>query len=139
LTRRARPFEPTLWEHQAHADQQELEQVWFVGGHCDIGGGYDERELADITFHWMTSSARACGLVISSAACRRSIPTSRSVRFMIRARALSVASSEPPILGAKDPEHEYAAATAIERHKKRPYAPHNLTALLVGTHHELAI
>lgn len=49
------PFKPT----------QHVEQVWFCGVHCDVGGGYPAENgtgtgLADITLSWMMS--KACGL-----------------------------------------------------------------------------
>lgn len=31
----------------------ELRQCWFAGVHTNIGGGYDDQELADITLAWM--------------------------------------------------------------------------------------
>lgn len=32
---------------------QTLKQVWFSGAHSDVGGGYAEMELADITLAWI--------------------------------------------------------------------------------------
>ncbi|MFJ6086278.1 DUF2235 domain-containing protein [Streptomyces sp. NPDC092369] len=57
-------FAPTLWHQQpgAFAKGQELKQVWFAGVHTDIGGGYPESGLSDITLHWMVDHARAYGL-----------------------------------------------------------------------------
>ncbi|MFD8387066.1 DUF2235 domain-containing protein [Streptomyces sp. NPDC059679] len=55
-------FEPTLWHQQPGTDGQELKQVWFTGVHCDIGGGYTETSLSDITFLWMVDRAREYGL-----------------------------------------------------------------------------
>jgi hypothetical protein len=57
-----RPFSPTLWTRQDHADGQLLEQVWFAGAHSDVGGGYPEPELAEIPLLWMIDRARARGL-----------------------------------------------------------------------------
>jgi hypothetical protein len=39
-----------------------LEQVWFSGVHCDVGGGYPETGLSDITFGWMIGKAQKLGL-----------------------------------------------------------------------------
>jgi hypothetical protein len=39
-----------------------LEQVWFSGVHCDVGGGYPETGLSDITFGWMIAKAISLGL-----------------------------------------------------------------------------
>jgi uncharacterized protein (DUF2235 family) len=58
-------FAPTLWEQQAHAiaAEQVMEQRWFAGVHTNIGGGYRDSGLSDITFLWMKNKAEACGLV----------------------------------------------------------------------------
>ncbi len=42
----------TLWNPDT-APQQKLEQRWFVGAHCDVGGGYKDRRLSDMTLSWM--------------------------------------------------------------------------------------
>ncbi|MFB0615049.1 DUF2235 domain-containing protein [Streptomyces sp. AGS-58] len=56
-------FQPTLWHQQPGAEQrQELKQVWFAGVHCDVGGGYRETGLSDITLLWMIDQARRHGL-----------------------------------------------------------------------------
>ena len=41
-----------------------LEQVWFSGVHCDVGGGYPETGLSDITLGWMMEKAENLGLQI---------------------------------------------------------------------------
>jgi uncharacterized protein (DUF2235 family) len=40
IDERRRPFRPTLWVQKDDAENQTLEQVWFSGAHCDVGGGY---------------------------------------------------------------------------------------------------
>lgn len=59
------PFQPTLWEPQAGAVGQRLEQVWFSGAHSDIGGGYLESALAEIALSWMARRAGEAGLALS--------------------------------------------------------------------------
>ena len=49
------PFAPALWEKQADNNYTNLKQVWFPGVHSNIGGGYDDQELANITLAWMMS------------------------------------------------------------------------------------
>jgi hypothetical protein len=39
-----------------------MEQRWFVGAHCDVGGGYADRRLADLPLRWMQDKAGALGL-----------------------------------------------------------------------------
>ena len=58
-------FRPLFWEGKAR-DDQTMEQVWFPGVHTDVGGGYAETGLADITFRWMLRHAETCGLRIYS-------------------------------------------------------------------------
>jgi uncharacterized protein (DUF2235 family) len=62
IDERRRPFRPTLWEQQQGADKQTLEQVWFAGVHCDVGGGYRDPALSEIPLLWMAEKARLCGL-----------------------------------------------------------------------------
>lgn len=57
-----REFPPTLW--QPPSPGQVLEQVWFCGAHCDVGGGYDPPGLSDITLSWMMGKAKNLGLEI---------------------------------------------------------------------------
>ncbi|MGC2399187.1 MAG: DUF2235 domain-containing protein, partial [Acidobacteriaceae bacterium] len=65
-------FPPTLWDGP-FAPSQTVEQVWFCGVHCDVGGGYssfaDDNNtlLSDITLGWMAGKAQALGLVIDPA------------------------------------------------------------------------
>jgi uncharacterized protein (DUF2235 family) len=54
-------FLPTLWTG-APAAGQTIEQVWFAGVHCDVGGGYAETGLSDTTLGWMMEKARALDL-----------------------------------------------------------------------------
>lgn len=56
------PFVPTLWHQQPDATDQEIKQVWFTGVHSDIGGGYADTSLSDITLLWMADRAREYGL-----------------------------------------------------------------------------
>ena len=39
-----------------------VEQVWFAGTHANIGGGYRDQGLSDITLQWMIEKAKPCGL-----------------------------------------------------------------------------
>ncbi|MEU9592349.1 DUF2235 domain-containing protein [Streptomyces sp. NPDC048193] len=57
-------FRPALWHRSpaSAASGQELKQVWFAGVHCDVGGGYQETGLSDITLLWMVDQARRHGL-----------------------------------------------------------------------------
>ncbi len=50
------PFSPTLWTKPKGASLrwgQIVEQVWFPGCHANVGGGYPNTKLSDISLHWM--------------------------------------------------------------------------------------
>ena len=51
-------FPATLWTAKKGAATV-LEQVYFTGVHCDVGGGYTETGLSDITLSWMMQKAVA--------------------------------------------------------------------------------
>ncbi len=61
IDERRGPFEPCVWEQQPGTGQR-LEQVWFAGVHCDVGGGYPEAGLASVACEWMLTRAEECGL-----------------------------------------------------------------------------
>ena len=63
IDERRGPFKPTLWRAAgATLQDQTLEQVWFAGVHCDVGGGYSDSSLGEIPLLWMVDRARANGL-----------------------------------------------------------------------------
>jgi uncharacterized protein (DUF2235 family) len=68
-----REFPPTLWT-STPASGQVLEQVWFAGVHCDVGGSYPETGLSNITLSWMLSKAVALGIEVQSAAASLYLP-----------------------------------------------------------------
>ena len=64
------PYTPTLWTQAADAAAlagQHVLQVWFPGVHSDIGGGYGDKGIADITWDFMMRQAARRGLVIDPA------------------------------------------------------------------------
>ena len=61
LDERRGPFAPDLWTGSLNPDQV-MEQCWFAGAHADIGGGYQQCGLSDITLLWMVNKAHSLGL-----------------------------------------------------------------------------
>ena len=63
-------FRTNLWRHPVDVTTdngpKDLKQVWFVGDHSDVGGGYAESEsgLSKITLEWMICEAVAAGLLV---------------------------------------------------------------------------
>jgi len=71
-------FHPVLWTEQGippvqpRADgkryiaDERLSQVWFVGVHSNVGGGYPDDSLANVSLYWMMREAKRCGLIFKS-------------------------------------------------------------------------
>lgn len=63
-------FEPALWEIKPEikklTDPPVREQVWFPGVHANVGGGYADAGLSDVTLQWMMDKAAATGLAFNA-------------------------------------------------------------------------
>ncbi len=93
LDERRSYFVQNLWGHDP-AMQTDVQQVWFAGVHCDVGGGYAEPEagLSKIALAWMVEKAESFGL-----------------RFQPKARAAILPAQDTPKYVAPSitaPQHE---------------------------------
>ncbi|HEX7788362.1 MAG TPA: DUF2235 domain-containing protein [Methylomirabilota bacterium] len=64
------PYVPAVWTQAADAAVlagQTVLQVWFPGVHSDIGGGYHDKGIGDITWDFMMRQAAERGLVLDPA------------------------------------------------------------------------
>ncbi len=61
------PFEPAVWSYKPKPEQA-VKQLWFCGVHSDVGGGYPQTGLSDITLEWMIEKAGGIGLVFDDTA-----------------------------------------------------------------------
>lgn len=62
-------FRSNLWHLKSAppaSGPRDLQQVWFAGVHCDVGGGYSEQQsgLAKISLAWMLQEANDKGLLL---------------------------------------------------------------------------
>lgn len=57
-------FEPELWDVARVLPQQSVQQMWFRGAHADVGGGYADRGLAELSLEWMQQEAAQAGLIL---------------------------------------------------------------------------
>lgn len=65
-------FHPVLWTEQKigqpapsvpeTTNGQKLVQVWFVGMHSNVGGGYPDDAVAFVPLYWILEEAQKCGL-----------------------------------------------------------------------------
>jgi uncharacterized protein (DUF2235 family) len=135
------PFSPTMWTQQPDAPaNQQVEQVWFTGVHCDVGGGYPQRALAEITLRWLVSRARWCGLAFDDGQLDTTAPDPMGELHESRTMLYKRLPPFVRAIGAKDPTHESAASGAVERHKAdSAYSPPGLIAYLNGPYRETQI
>lgn len=68
--RRATFFPTLFWRPPGTARgwNEVLLQLWFRGAHADVGGGYPETGISDITLGWMLGHAQAHGLALKPGA-----------------------------------------------------------------------
>ena len=62
IDEKRKKFPVSLWDESKKQEHQTIEQVWFSGVHCNIGGYYLERGLSDIVFAWLMDKAVKHGL-----------------------------------------------------------------------------
>ena len=130
IDERRGPFKPTIWKKQPDApDAQQVEQVWFAGVHSDIGGGYPDNGLSDLSLTWMFDRARSCGLVL-----KPEIPVAPDPLGQLNDSLTGVYRFIPRHdrrLGVTDRTVEFAASSAVDRHKQvKSYAPAGLVTYL---------
>ncbi|MGA7485956.1 MAG: DUF2235 domain-containing protein [Xanthobacteraceae bacterium] len=73
-------FHPVLWDERheeplapradgkRYLTDERISQVWFPGVHSNVGGGYPDDSVSQISLIWVMSEAQACGLEFKSAA-----------------------------------------------------------------------
>lgn len=78
-------FHPVLWDQNNNETKERMKQVWFCGVHTDVGGGYIERELSDISLKWMVHEAISKGLILypKAPALKRLVDSSADVNGMM--------------------------------------------------------
>jgi uncharacterized protein (DUF2235 family) len=61
-------FRQNRWAEGDATLGQSVKERWFVGVHCDVGGGYPANESAlwTLPMEWMVTEAAACGLLVDT-------------------------------------------------------------------------
>ena len=98
---RRRPFQPDLWTGKPTGNQT-IEQVWFCGVHTNVGGGYSNSGLSNITLDWIAGEAERHGLEFTTAfadGLRQASPTAAAGRlensFTIAYQTLRLLGTRP--------------------------------------------
>jgi uncharacterized protein (DUF2235 family) len=146
-----RPFVPTFWTiAKGQQPKGHVEQTWFAGAHCNVGGGYPDHGLSDQALVWMVARVQALtGLEFNAAAVRagtqpsiggevvdstagwpldHALPHYRKVLSPVAIRHGYFFNSEDP---TQEHINERVHWSVIEKHQSRVpplYGPPNLPA-----------
>ena len=156
IDERRKIFQPAVWEPATESStgsrRQKVEQVWFSGAHCDIGGGHRETGLSDIALTWMVARAASKGLEFNSTIIKapRSIDLSANRKVAVEPSATGVLHDSwrkfykliAPVIrsiGMQDPQNERVAKTAEDRlnDANSNYESAGITKYLAQPHHPL--
>jgi uncharacterized protein (DUF2235 family) len=150
IDERRRPFEPSVWTPNPDAEGQRVEQVWFPGVHCDVGGGYADSALADVPLLWIARRAEEFGLALREGAFTRAggwgapgsnlpavEPDPLGSMHDSRKALYRLVPPHQRRLGETDPAHERVASTALRRRDALGYGPPGLLAYLGRARHQV--
>ena len=141
IDEKRRLFNPTLWEQTANAEKkgQEIEQRWFTGVHSNVGGGYEDRGLSDITLHWMAARAEARGLYLDPKWREKIMPDEFGELRNSRTGIYCFMPSLLRTIGTQTNGFEQLHIKAFERMQRdpNPYAPGNLLTYLQSPGHQI--
>jgi uncharacterized protein (DUF2235 family) len=119
-------FLPTLWNPRQDGT---IQQVWFAGAHADVGGGYPERNLSDLSLRWMMQELQCAGVHFDHT------PDDIQDEVFIPG---NTPWTKPPFAAfnhgpRKHPDHLLVHSSVVERMSKYPdrYRPRSLSAFLV--------
>src|SRR5262249_30630389 len=59
-----------------------VEQRWFIGAHSNVGGGYEDDDLAQLPLEWLMRECRTLGLVFRDDAARPTAEQGYPDRFV---------------------------------------------------------
>ncbi|KAL3299590.1 peptidoglycan binding domain-containing protein [Colletotrichum asianum] len=90
-------FAPTLWTNNGTTN---LRQVWFPGGHSDVGGGVEDNQIATISLAWMADQLTSVGVEFTASEMLRIF---RTVDLYLEQRPWALGRiSNPGITGLPD-------------------------------------
>jgi uncharacterized protein (DUF2235 family) len=121
-------FLPSLWKSNGTV-RPNVEQVWFAGAHCNVGGGYVDSGLSDHAFMWMASKAADAGLVLDQRYfAMRTDPNCHGELRNEYHGLYRVMPCGDRVLGLPDTLNEKIHKSAVQRmsHATNAYAPENL-------------
>ena len=123
IDERRKPFVPCVWNKQpASPASQVLEQAWFAGVHCNVGGGYVDAGLSDCALDWMWKRAAKVGLKLEAQGGLAPDPDGAMRDSMTLGYRLL--GENLRVLGAKLPGSDEGVSDWVR--KRKGYYPQNL-------------
>ncbi|CZR54485.1 related to protein involved in cell growth [Phialocephala subalpina] len=106
------PFNAAVWERKDHKDlvTTDLRQCWFPGAHSNVGGGYDDQEIANISLAWMMDQLASIGVAFQDEYIDKIFE--QNVQYY----------ENPPKAVARRPPPQWAISEVYDKHKPvRPW------------------
>lgn len=120
-----KPFVPCVWNKQPQSPKsQVLEQAWFAGVHCNIGGGYEDAGLSDCALDWMWQRAAKAGLNLETP--QRPAPNPLGAMRDSMTLGYRILGLNIRVLGSKLPASNESVSDAVRERQKNGYGPKNL-------------
>ena len=129
-------FAPSVWKSNG-APRAHVEQVWFAGAHCNVGGGYLDCGLSDHALLWMATKAMDAGLILNQRYLAMRIdPNSHGELRESRVRAYRAMPQHVRPIGQRDTLNEKIHQSALDRrlHPTNDYHPENLETAASARH-----
>lgn len=127
------PFAPTMFTRPP-GWTGELEQVWFPGAHCGVGGSYSPDGLANEALHWIVEKAAALGLEFDKEYLAYFRPCFNSTLHDSMSIKYKVFGRHVRPIGERLEDGEAVHQAALDRWQLfADYRPENLLRFLEGT------
>ncbi|KAG9232741.1 hypothetical protein BJ875DRAFT_380011 [Amylocarpus encephaloides] len=115
LDEHRQPFTPAVWERTGKDTTPDLRQVWFPGAHSNVGGGYDDQEIANISLAWMMDQLSSIGVAFQDDFIDQIYQ--KNVQYY------ETSPQAPTSLFSRRREKQWAIKTIYDKHKPvRPWA-----------------
>ena len=133
LDERRDAFRPSLWDLPV-GWQGKVEQAWFTGVHCNVGGGYGLDGLANEALHWMVEKAEQLGLAFDNTYLAHFRPCFNSTLNDSMTGMYRAMGSFERKIGLHRAAGECVHQSLLDRHSHPPsqYEPKNLQDYLAG-------
>jgi len=133
IDERRNPFQPNLWRRPPGWTGR-IEQAWFAGVHCNVGGGYAPDGLANEALQWIVEKAEGLGLEFDSAYLGHFTPCFNSVLQDSMTTTYRALGEYVRPIGKQAADGEVLHKSALDRRKlaECDYHPANLEEFLAS-------